>query len=390
MDITVGAQAIEKLRVDTALLDRFMEFSGDRNPIHVDDVGARQFGYGRRVAHGIVSTALLSRLIGTRLPGPGAMCLGQKIAWEAAVYVDDEITMTGTVVRISAGAGTLDLEIEAVNQRGTVVMTGEARVKMPTNIPTSKPSIRSSSSQDAPRLALITGASRGIGATIALRLAADHRLALNYRTASDKCAAVVRDIEAKGGEARGFQADVALAGEALVKEVLSTFGRIDVVVHAATPRITSVKAGALRWEDVEPYLKTYVEGAMALVRGAAPAMVERGYGRIVLLGAAAMLGSPPSGWGPYLIGKHALHGLARTLAVELGPAGITCNMVSPGLTLTELSDDVPARVKEVEARRNPLRRLATASDTAELVAYLASPAGGYLNGANLPVTGGPT
>ena len=77
------------------------------------------------------------------------------------------------------------------------------------------------------------------------------------------------------------------------------------------------------------------------------------------------------------------------MALELGPMGITSNMISPGMTVTDLTADISIRAKEVEARRNPTRRLATAQDTAELVAFLANSASGYINGANLPVAGGP-
>lgn len=94
--------------------------------------------------------------------------------------------------------------------------------------------------------------------------------------------------------------------------------------------------------------------------------------------------------GAYVAAKEALWGLTKGMAAELGPSGITTNMVSPGVTVTDLTAFVPARAKEVAARTSPMRRLATSQDTAELVAFLASTAAGFINGSNLPVTGGPT
>ena len=102
-----------------------------------------------------------------------------------------------------------------------------------------------------------------------------------------------------------------------------------------------------------------------------------------------MSGAPPAGWAAYLTAKQALWGLAKSMATEFGPSGITTNMVSPGLTVTDLTTNIPARAKEVEAHRSPMRRLATSQDTAELVSFLAGKPSGYINGANLPVSGGP-
>jgi 3-oxoacyl-[acyl-carrier protein] reductase len=91
----------------------------------------------------------------------------------------------------------------------------------------------------------------------------------------------------------------------------------------------------------------------------------------------------------YIAAKQSLWGLVRSLALELGPQQITANMVSPGMTVTELTADVPVRIKEAEARKVPLRRLALPEDVANTIAFLASDSGGYLSGVNLPLTGGP-
>jgi 3-oxoacyl-[acyl-carrier protein] reductase len=93
--------------------------------------------------------------------------------------------------------------------------------------------------------------------------------------------------------------------------------------------------------------------------------------------------------GGYISAKQALWGLARTASIDLAPQGITVNMLSPSLTNTDLSAHVPQRIKEVEAMKNPCRRLAAPSDSAAAVSWLASDAASFVNGVNLPVTGGP-
>ena len=128
---------------------------------------------------------------------------------------------------------------------------------------------------------------------------------------------------------------------------------------------------------------------MNAVHAAGPGMEQRKFGRFIFLGTAALSGTPPAGWAAYVSAKSALTGLIRCAASELGRLGITVNMVSPGLTVTDLTADIPQRAKAVEAHHNPMRRLATAEDTANAISFLLSDAAGYINGVNLPVTGGP-
>jgi 3-oxoacyl-[acyl-carrier protein] reductase len=118
-------------------------------------------------------------------------------------------------------------------------------------------------------------------------------------------------------------------------------------------------------------------------------MQERRFGRLIFLGTTYLFGAPPVKLAAYVAAKQGLWGLVRCLALELGPQQITANMLSPGMTVTDLTSDIPVRMKEAEARRVPLRRLALPQDVAGAVAFLASDAGGYISGVNLPLTGGP-
>jgi 3-oxoacyl-[acyl-carrier protein] reductase len=370
--------------VDERMVDRFAAFSGDDNPIHMDAGEARSLGFPRRVAHGAILVAHLSRLIGKELPGPGALWLSQTVEWLRPVFVGDEVSLGVRVENVSRGAGVMELAVECVDGSGRVVMRGTGRVKV-----TERLSLEATS--DEQRVALVTGGSRGIGAAVAARLAAAGMcVGVGFRSDTESASTVVATIREGGGVAQAFQADLADPGAAatLVEAVRDEFGGVDVLVHAASPPLPT-GSSLSGWADVEPYLRVFVGSAMEMVKAAAPGMGERRSGRIVFLGTSALFGIPPAGWGPYVVAKQALLGLTRSLATELGPQGITVNMVSPGLTVTDLTADVPARVKEVEARRVPLRRLPTPDDTAGLVAFLATSPGGYVNGAHLPVTGGP-
>ncbi len=379
-----GATFRTSVIVDRALVEQFVSLSGDVNPIHVDEQVARQYGHAKPVAHGAILVAVISRLIGTQVPGPGAIWMDQQVTWLAPVHVGDEVSLEATVEHMSHGTGVMTLVMSASNQRGVRVLQGQAHVKVGVAVAEQKPG-------ETTRVALVTGGSRGIGASIAERLGRDGwTVAVAYRGNTAAADAAVARIVAAGGTARAFLADVSDAGqvERLVGAVQDAHGSVDVLVHAATPGITPVAAGQLQISDMAPYWDVFLGGAIALVRHTAPGMSQKQFGRMIFLGTSALTGPPPAGWSPYLSAKHALWGYVRSLAQELGPQGITANMVSPGLTVTDLTGDVPVRAKEVEARRNPMRRLATPDDAAALIAFLAGREAGFINGANLPVTGG--
>lgn len=368
------------------MIERFAEFSGDWNPIHTDLKEARAYGHPRQVAHGAILVALISRVIGTEVPGPGAVWMGQSVEWLSPVYVGDEIELTVEIESISKGTGILFLRMAAVNQQGTAVMTGEAKVKMTEKTPWSE------APATTDRVALVTGGARGIGAEVARTLAASGMtVAINYRASHAGAKSVVSEIESTGGRALAFAGDIGDGDEAgrVIDSVFEAFGRIDVVVHGASPSVPPVRVLDLAYADIERYYKVYVGGALTLLARTVPRMTEQRFGRFIFMGTSFLFGVPPDGMAAYVAGKESLWGLVKALAGELGPKGITCNMVSPGVTVTDLTADLPARLKELHARKSPVRRLATTADSAAVIALLASEAGGYVNGVNMPVTGGP-
>lgn len=382
----VGRSAVARVVITSAVAEGFAALSGDSNPIHLDPEQARAFGHPQPVAHGAFLLAVVSRLIGTELPGPGAVWMGHSVEWHHPVYVGDEVVVEVTVSRVAAGEEVLVLELKASTAQGRTVMTGQAKVKVGERVGGKE------GPSETARVALVTGGSRGLGAAVVRRLVRGGcDVAVNFKSDAHATEALVRECSGGGSTVMPFAADVAdpEAAIALARAVEQRFGRLDVVVHGATPPLLDAAADALTYAQVEPFLKTYLGGALSLVGAATPGMRERGFGRFVFLGTSYLFGSPPRRMAAYLSAKHALWGLVRSLAVELGPYGITSNMISPGLTVTDLTAHVPLRFKEVEARTNPMRRLSTSEDTAELVYFLAQAEAGYLNGLNLPLTGAP-
>ncbi|MBI2711165.1 MAG: 3-oxoacyl-ACP reductase FabG [Actinobacteria bacterium] len=241
----------------------------------------------------------------------------------------------------------------------------------------------------AARVALVTGASRGIGRATACALAAaGHRVAVTYRSDAEAAKSVVADVEAAGGDAIAVACDVAdpATVDAAVGEVEDRLGPVAVLVANAGVTADGLVARMTedRWRSV---LATDLDGAFWSIRRVVPGMMRARWGRIVTVSSVVAL-SGSGGQANYAAAKAGLIGLTRSLARELAPRAITCNVVAPGPIATEMVDALPeARRSEITAAV-PLGRMGTAGEVAATVAFLASDAAAYTTGAVLPVDGG--
>jgi 3-oxoacyl-[acyl-carrier protein] reductase len=378
----------EQIQLTPKLVEAFAAFSGDHNPLHVKADIALKYGFPHAVAHGAIQSAVVSKLIGMQVPGPGAVWMSQNMEWLKPAYVGETLVVEAEIESVSAGGEILCLVLRTTNDKSERVMNGTARVKIARKIGGELLETES----ESPRVALVTGGSRGIGAGIAKALAtAGFRVALAYHRNTAEAENVAGLIRSTGGMATTHAADLSMdgSGAALVQSVLQRHQRIDVIVHAATQSLPSSNLQETTLADLRACFRVHVEAALELVQAAVPGMIERRFGRIILFGTSALCGTPPVKLGAYVTVKSALLGLMRVWATELGPHQITANLVSPGMTITELTANVPMRLKEVEARRVPLRRLALPEDIAGLAVFLAGEGGGYVSGQHLPLTGGP-
>ncbi|MEU5865137.1 SDR family oxidoreductase [Nonomuraea sp. NPDC047529] len=240
---------------------------------------------------------------------------------------------------------------------------------------------------------LVTGASRGLGAVIARRLAADGlAVAVNYRSDRAGAEKVVAEIRAEGGAAEAFAGDVTDEGQTadLVARVATRLGPVEVLVVNATRPQPSVAVEELTWQDHLDQLLFFVKSPTLLVQAVLPGMRERGRGRVIQIGSDIVDRKLP-GMSAYIAAKAAQHAMTQTWARELGPYGITVNVVAPGWIPVERhagadeADSLADYLAEV-----PLGRMGTPADVAATVSFLASDGGAFVTGQRVTVNGGHT
>jgi 3-oxoacyl-[acyl-carrier protein] reductase len=242
------------------------------------------------------------------------------------------------------------------------------------------------------RVALVTGASRGLGAAVAHKLAASGvAVAVNYFASADRAEKLVASIRDAGGKAAAFGADVRDEGQvaALVADVTRQLGPVDVLVVNATGPQPMIPLEQLSWRTMLDQLEFFVKSPLLLAQAVVPGMKQRRRGRIINIGSEVFEKGLPR-FSNYVSAKGAQLGLTRSWAMELAEWGITVNHVSPGWIPTERHDDVPQDAKDGYARAVPLRRMGVPEDVAEAVAFLASDAAAFITGQKLSVNGGNT
>jgi 3-oxoacyl-[acyl-carrier protein] reductase len=238
------------------------------------------------------------------------------------------------------------------------------------------------------KVAVVTGASQGIGRDTALALAeAGAKVAVAARS-EEKLSVLVADIAAAGGTAFAVKMDVADAEQvkAGFKQVLEKFGRLDILVNNAAITRDGL-AMRMKQDDWEAVLRTNLTGAHLCIQQALPTMMKARAGRIINI-SSIVAQSGNAGQANYVAAKAGIIGLTKAIAIEIASRNITVNAVAPGFIETPMTDVLPAKVKEELTTRIPLGRMGSAREVASAIVFLASDEAAYITGHVLNVNGG--
>ncbi|MBU3177100.1 3-oxoacyl-[acyl-carrier-protein] reductase [Clostridium estertheticum] len=239
------------------------------------------------------------------------------------------------------------------------------------------------------KTAVVTGASRGIGRAIALKLAKHGaNVVVNYRNSVEAVQEVVKEIEALGVKVLAIQADISSYTdvENMIKKSVEEFGSIDILVNNAG--IT--KDGLLmrmKEADFDSVIDINLKGAFNCTRHVAAIMLKQRSGRIINISSVSGL-TGNAGQVNYSAAKAGIIGMTKSVAREFGSRGVTCNAVAPGYIQTDMTEDLPAKVKDTIMGTIPLKRLGRPEDVANVVAFLATDDAAYITGQVINVDGG--
>jgi len=238
------------------------------------------------------------------------------------------------------------------------------------------------------KTALITGGSRGIGKGIVKRLVAEGaQVAFSYRSSSEQADNLIKDLNA-GDNVQAFKSDASNyeSSEALVKSVLDSFGKVDILINNAgiTKDTLMLRMGEEQWDDV---IQVNLKSVFNLTKHLLKPMLKNRSGSIINMSSVVgVFGN--AGQANYAASKAGIIGFTKSIAKEVGSRGIRCNAIAPGFIATEMTDELDDKVKEAYTSSIPLKRFGTVEDVASACVYLGSDLSTYVTGQVLSICGG--
>ena len=402
--IQVGDEAEIFHTITTQDIDAFIDLTGDNNPLHTDIEFASKTNFRKPVVHGMLTASFISTIIGTKLPGPGALWYEQKLRFLNPARVGNKICVFVKVLHKSNAQKTLVLQTNVFDENKRILIEGEAKVRNldkenvlvdnKENKEERKESLGKDNLIDDSKIKgaiIVSGASKGIGAVIAKNLAiTGYPVIINYLNSVDSAESLVKDINDFGGRAIAIKADVSKMSEVkdMIAQTISTYKNIIGIVNNASAPIDAKDFINYEWNDIQKQINVQLKGSFNITKTVLPLFLNQKYGVIVNIASTVADHIPPAKWLPYNMVKSALITSTKTLANEYGPNGIRANCVSPGMTNTDLIADIPDKIKMISKMQTPLRRLTQPEDVAKTVAFLFSPESSFITGQNIRVSGG--
>jgi len=385
-EIQIGTTAELKHTITQNDIEKFVDLTGDNNKLHVDAEYASTTTFKKPVAHGMLGASFISTIIGTKLPGDGALWYAQNLEFLQPVRIGDELLITAEVIKKIDRTKTIELQTDIYNQHKQKVTTGTAKIKLVEQaLPKEK-----EKKLKLKKTALIIGGTGGIGSAVCAQLAEDgFDLAIHYFKNKAKADQLKKQLEKIGRKAVVVSGDIVSVShvQEMKKKSMRAIGNISVIVNCSTIPIPALKFADLEWEDMQSHYDANIKGSFNLLRAFVPDWENEHFGKFIAL-TTLYTEQPKSALLSYITGKTALNGFVKALAFELAPKGIRINLVSPGMVDTPLIADVPEKVRLLSAAQTPLRALATAEDVAGAISFLASDKSNYLTGETIRINGG--
>ncbi len=343
----------------------------------------------------LLCVMLFSTSVGMRIPGRRATFLEFTASMRREIRLNTTYKLNGLISHVSR-AGRIIKKTISITGAGTdaslldgkvAVVVNPDHAKMP-DMKQLKDSAMELGIKD--KVVVVTGASRGIGETIA-RLFALHgaKVVVNYFRGETDAKRIADDITANNGEAIAVRADVSDAEQVreMIRKTVERFSRVDILVNNAVRDFKPTPFLKLDWDDVQKDMDVTLKGAFNCCKEVIPLMLSSGGGKIINISTIAVE-TPPPNQSKYVCSKSALVGLTRSLAVEFASRNIQVNCVVPNFVETDLISHIPEVYRKKIADDTPMRRNSTAQDVAKAVVFLASSYSSFTTGQKVMVTGG--
>lgn len=338
---------------------------------------------------------LFSTSVGMRIPGRQATFLEFSATVKGKV-APGSYCLKGEVSHVSEATRIIKKDITVVKEGAAEEVLAAGRVSVIVNaLPASMPSVKRLKEKAVDmglrdKVALVTGASRGIGETTAKMLALlGARVVVNYYRGEEDALRIAEEIKKDGGRAIAVRADVSDRKQvrAMVGRAVEEFGTVNILVNSAVRDFRPANFLKLDWEDVQKDIDVVAKGAFNCCKEVIPLMLESGGGKIINISTVATDNPPPNQL-KYVLSKSALVGLTRSLAADFASKNIQVNMVVPNFVETDLTSHIPEAYRKKIAQETPMRRNAAPEDVAHAVVFLASDYSSFTTGQKIMVTGG--
>ncbi len=344
----------------------------------------------------LLANLLFSTFVGMCQPGKYATFTNFSSTFSQDIESDKVYELKGEVVFTSESTETLleNISIYDANNMNILSARGEINVKV--NRPPIKMPTLSELKIDAvdwglnDKVVLITGASRGLGETMAKLFSLyGSKVVVNYYQGKDDAERIVNEIKENGGDGFAIQSDVSQLDQVkyMVDKTFKVYKKIDVLINNAVRNTTPIDFLNLTWDEIQQDIDVALKGAFNCCKEVVPVMIKNGGGKIINM-STVFVDVPTPNQAKYIIAKSGLVGLTRSLAVEFATKNIQVNMVEPSIVQTDLAAHVSNIFMKVMANESPFKRNASVVDVAKTVIFLASSYSSYTTGQKIMVTGG--